>query len=303
VFDYTVAAGQDTPDLQVSGLTLNGATIANPGTVSFEPAITYATASNPSSVTTADVNGDGKPDLIVANIGDGGEGSVSVLLNDGSGGFSAATNYAAGLPSLSVTTADVNGDGKPDIIVANQGSNDVSVLLNDSSGGFGAPTFYAAGEDPLSITTADVNGDGRPDIIVANQNGDVSVLLNNGSGGYGAPAFYATGTVPLSVTTADVNEDGKPDIIVTNGTGVSVLLNNGSGGFGAPTSYSAQTSYLPGEPIWLTTADVNGDGIPDIITANQSDSVSVLLGNGHGGFGAPSPSARGSGRNRSLWRM
>jgi hypothetical protein len=99
--------------------------------------------------------------------------------------FQTATTYTAGLNPRSVTTADVNGDGKLDLVVADDGGG-VAVPLGTGSGGFGAPTTYAAGLTPWSVTTADVKRDGNLDLVVADVNGSVAVLLGTGSGGFGA---------------------------------------------------------------------------------------------------------------------
>jgi hypothetical protein len=172
-------------------------------------------------VTTADVNRDGKLDLILAD----DNGGVAVLLGNGSGGFGAATTYAAGPNPVSVTTADVNRDGKLDLIVADNNAG-VSVLLGNGSGGFSAAAPYAAGSSPLAVAVADLNDDGKLDLIVADAGGGVSVLLGNGSGGFSAATTYAAGHGPAGVTTADINGDGKPDLIVADGAGgVAVLLN------------------------------------------------------------------------------
>jgi hypothetical protein len=98
-----------------------------------------------------------------------------VLLGTGTGAFGAATTFAAGPTQQSATTADVNGDGKLDLVVA--GSGGVSVLLGTGTGAFGAPTTFAAGPNPISVTTADVNGDGKVDLVAADQNGGVAVLF------------------------------------------------------------------------------------------------------------------------------
>ena len=147
---------------------------------------TFATGTVPVSVTTADLNGDGKPDLIVANET---SSTVSVLLNTTAPGattpsFAAQQTFATGSDPFSVTAADLNGDGKPDLIVANESSNTVSVLLNTTPPGATTPSFaaqqtFATGSSPNFVTAADLNGDGKPDLIVANDGSNtVSVLLN-----------------------------------------------------------------------------------------------------------------------------
>ncbi len=197
--------------------------------------------------------------------------------------FATKVDYTTGLWPSSVTSADVNGDGKADLIVANATSNTVSVLNNNGDGTFATKVDYATGDTPYSVTSADVNGDGKADLIVANHSSDtLSVLNNNGDGTFATKVDYATGSYPESVTSADVNGDGKADLIVANffSNKVSVLKNNGDGIF-------TTTDYGTGiGPCSVTSADVNGDGNSDLIVANggSPSSVSVLINSGDGTF-------------------
>src|ERR1019366_890758 len=237
----TVAgSSSNPPDKTFQMLLLGGGGAARSFTPSFATQQTFATGTAPFSVTTADLNGDGLPDLIVANWAGN---TVSVLLNTTAPGattpsFATQQVFATGYYPFSVTTADLNGDGLPDLIVANEGSATVSVLLNTTAPGATTPSFatqqtFATGSGPYSVTTADLNGDGKPDLIVANVGDNtVSVLLNTTAPGAATPSFatqqpFAVGNSPISVTVADLNGDGLPDLIVANlgSNTVSVLLN------------------------------------------------------------------------------
>src|SRR5262249_44143790 len=137
-----------------------------------------------------------------------------------------------GSKPTSVAVADLNGDGSPDLVVANSGSDTVSVLLGKGDGTFQDAHNYAAGLQPTAVKVADFNADGIPDVVVANQvtnPGTVTILLGNGDGTLQAAQSYAVGPFPASVAVADFNRDGIPDLAVTgtdrNGQGMlSILL-------------------------------------------------------------------------------
>jgi len=199
--------------------------------------------------------------------------------------FAPAQNFGAGDFPGSVTTADFNADGKPDIAAANVDSDNVSILLGDGIGGFAPATNFGTSRRPASVTTGDFNTDGKLDLATANQNSNnVSILLGDGIGGFSAPTYFGAGSNPVSVTTADFNADGYLDLATANidSDNVSVLLGNGAGGFSAAMNFGAGDF-----PVSVTTADFNADGYLDLATANVfSSNVSVLLGNGAGGFSA-----------------
>ena len=282
--------------------------------------MTYATGGyNPYSVAIADVNSDGKPDVIAVNEGTAnGEGSVGVLLGNGDGTFQPPVDYDSGGGfGYSVAVADVNGDGKLDIVVGNgcasgtycspEGS--VGVLLGNGDGTFQPAHSYNSGGASLfgsSVALADLRGDGKLDIVVANENANnVGVLLGNGDGTFSDAVTYSSGgTGATSVAIADMNADGKPDLVVTSfcpggGCGnaypypdgaVGVMLGNGDG------TFQPVVTHDPGGAgtYDVVVADVNGDGKPDLLTANcgpetcgpgrPGGTVGVLLGNGDGAF-------------------
>jgi hypothetical protein len=217
----------------------------------------YATA--PTSVAVSDVNGDGKPEVIVGNFG-----VVYVWLS----GQQYVTTAVGGWPAM-LAVGDVNGDGRPDIVAT--AADQVDVLLNTGNGWFAAAQPYAVGGNASSVALGDVNGDGKLDILAANAgNGCVNVLPGNGDGTFGTAQNYAVAGTPNSIALGDFNADGKPDI-VTTGTEIDVLLNNGDGTFGAPQAVGPAGSSV-------NVADFNKDGLPDLAQIDGSGtSVDVIL--------------------------
>jgi hypothetical protein len=157
---------------------------------------------------------------------------VDVLPGDGAGGLGSGSTVDSSFAPQALAAADVNGDGKADLVTAIPGSNSVRVLLGDGTGNFPQADSYTTGGNPVSVAMADLNGDGFPDIITANSaDNTVSVLLNNGHGAFGlAQNFAVGGSQPISIAVGDFNGDGKPDVAVVNAgsSSVSVLLNTGS---------------------------------------------------------------------------
>jgi hypothetical protein len=211
------------------------------------------------------------------------------------GSFGKPRHFAVGAFPTSVVVADVNGDGRRDLVVANSSSNDVSVLLGNGAGSFGKARNFAAPSAPQSVAIGDLNGDGNLDLAVADTGSNsVSALLGNGAGGFGAATSYAVGRFPDSVAIGDLNRDGKPDLVVGNSgssqKSVSVLLGNGDGSFGAATNLTLNSG-----PTSVAIGDLNGDGIPDLAASRRATVVSVLLGKGDSSFEAAKSLAVGPG--------
>ena len=267
------------------------------------------------SLAVADLNGDGIPDLALAQ-GEGGGGAVAVLLGNRNGTFPSAVTYnSGGVQTTGVAIGDLNGDGKPDLVLANSVTLDVGVLLGNGDGTFQPAVTYNSGGSPWSVAIADVNGDGKPDIVVGNAStcygcsggGLIGVLLGNGDGTFRPVVTYSSGGYSLGtsgtgIAVADVNGDGKLDIVMTNYCSTScssptaegsasVLLGNGDSTFQPAVNYGSGGSGPSAGG--LSIADVNGDGKPDLIIANSNSlytaslglgTIGVLLGNGDGTF-------------------
>ena len=173
----------------------------------------------PFSVAVNDFNGDSKLDLVVANEGshpDHDGGGVSVFMSKGDGTFQAGANYGAGTNLSTVAAGDLNGDSKPDLIVA-YADGRVSMLLGNGDGTFQSGSNSSAGTNPVFVAVSDFNGDGKLDLAIANSGSDnVSVLLGRGDGTFRAPVGYGVGSGPQFVAVADLNGDGKLDLAVAN---------------------------------------------------------------------------------------
>jgi hypothetical protein len=298
--------GDGKPDLVVANNNSNtvGVLFGN-GDGTFRAVVTHGSGGrSPNSVVIADVNGDGKPDIVVANSCAStscSKGSVGVLLGNGDGTFKPAVNYdSGGEIAWSVAVADVNGDGKPDVIVANSNNNTVGILLGNGDGSFKLPYSYPSGSNSFtgSLAVADLNGDGKPDLAMADwcltypncTSGTVGVLLGYGNGSFHFPVTYSSaGEYAQTLAVGDVNEDGKPDLLIGNNCfscgyygEVSVLLGNGDGTF-----QTAMTNVLTQTVGSIAVKDVNGDGKLDLLVAgrnSQGGVVATLLGNGNGTF-------------------
>ena len=224
----------------------------------------------------ADVNGDGNPDLVTANLA---SSDVSVLRGNGDGTFRTPQRFPTGVDPVFVAIADVNGDGRLDLVVANSLSNDISVLRGNGNGTFQTHQPFTAGTNPFAVAVADINSDGYRDVVVANRGSDdVSVLRGNGDGTFGTQQRFAAGSGPYSIAAADVDSDGRPDVVVANvdSNTVSVLRGNSNGTFQAQQTFAAGIF-----PTAVAVADVNGDNRLDLSVASLGGTVSVLL-NGSG---------------------
>jgi hypothetical protein len=222
-------------------------------------------------------------DLIVTNTHDN---SISFFPGNGYGEFGVRRDSPAGLAPSGVAAADFNKDGNIDVAAADNNGSAVCILLGDGIGHFSAPQLYPVGGYPNDIAIADFNQDTNMDIAVCNQNDStVSILYGNGTGGFGGRHDYEVGTGPSSIVSADFDKDGYLDIAVTNAyAGTLGILLGQAGGFGSCSFYPTASEFNSG-PQSLAIGDFNNDSnIEIVVTNHESNSVSMLLGDGAGGF-------------------
>lgn len=292
---------------------------AGGSTLNFAAPVGYAPGGNgPNGAVIADLNGDGKLDVVVSdwcvnNTVPCPNGEVGVLLGNGDGTLKPAVSYnSGGVYATGLAVGDLNGDGRPDIVVVNCGSasgnqcigsgGNAGILFGNGDGTFQPVVTIAlggGGYGAIAVAIADINGDGKNDLVVAgdcSNGGCGGVLLGNGDGTFRPEiSFGSAGLIAFSLTVGDVNGDGKLDAVIGNqcaqpactSSTVGVALGNGDGTFQPAVAYNSGGIYPDGVAI----ADLRGIGKADIVVANSSTSttinqgdVGVLLGNGDGTF-------------------
>ncbi|HEV2425253.1 MAG TPA: alkaline phosphatase family protein [Terriglobia bacterium] len=254
----------------------------------------FGTGNSPRAIVSGDFNGDGRPDLVVANDTDN---TVEIFLNNGDGTFANGLVAATGHGPDALAVGDFNHDGKLDLAVANQTDSSISILLGNGNGTLTLKSTISLDTiAPVALGTADFSGDGILDLAVTSQVDSTSeVFLGNGDGTFVETSVLPnTGTGPVSLAMGDFNGDGKLDLAEANNTSntVGILLGSGNGAF---TAGSTQPATGHG-PQGILIADFNGDGKLDLAVANQTDStVSIMLGNGDGTFAAQKTFATAAG--------
>jgi len=252
---------------------------------------TFAVGNNfsvsvPVALAIADLNEDGRPDILVVESGGSGNGTLGIYLGNGDGTFHKGGSHPLGPFVGSIAVADFNRDGHVDVAASYGVSKPAGVILffGDGKGKLKKDKTYKFSGELGGIAAGDLNGDGYPDLAVAEYEGEcVAVLLNDGSGKLGTPTCYPTaGPSPaIYVAIADLNHDKIPDLVVATPSvepGFNAFLGTGNGQFGTAIYTGSMGAFS------LTIADFDRDGTPDIVAADTTKSAILFHGIGDGTF-------------------
>jgi VCBS repeat-containing protein len=272
-------AGDRAGRLEVLLGTSNGALLPGP--------VAPNVVGQPYSMAAGDFDGDGRQDVVLGyGFGIGGAASViSVFLGNGDGSFQNPISRSVGADNNQVFAADLDRDGRSDIVVGQMLSRAIKVILGGAAGNLGNPTPVAPGGLFSSLAVADMNADFNPDIVTGDT--DIAILRGAGDGSFAAAEHHASGATAHQIALADMDDDGRVDIVVgeqlaggtANSTGrIAVLTATPAGGFAT----AAQVAGL--SPRVLALADWNSDGNPDVatITGNGLNLLAIYSGRGDG---------------------
>ncbi len=255
-----------------------------PALLAFAPVVEYDAGALPTAVETADINGDGLFDVVIANSSSRstGDAVMSLLHGRGDGALANRKEVLSGTISSTFAVADFNEDGRHDVVTAIGGTGELALLLNASDDLFSTPIRLSIGGSANALMTVDFNGDSHMDIVATTTSGKVAVVLGTGRGTFTSLVSYSSGHQPGSIATGDFNQDNAVDIVVgdLSTDSFAMFLGGGDGTFAKlPWDVPVQ------RPSSIAVGDFDRDGKPDLAVAGGDvPFISVLIGNGDGTF-------------------
>jgi hypothetical protein len=243
-----------------------------------------------------DVNRDGVPDLVVSSLDE-----VGTLLGRGDGTFAEPVLLPIQRGSSSLIATDLTGDGATDVVTTNAATDELLFYESRGDGTLEFPSSSPVGDTPRGVVFADLDRDGILDAAVVNSSSDdVSILLGTGGGRFGPQARFPVRNEPDSIAAADLDLDGAVDLVIVGRTSTpplvgtaTVVMGDGEGGFGAPIAIESASSVTR-----VAAAEVDLDGVPDLVLLHPTDDLSILLGVGDGTFLPAERTRTGDGPSR-----
>jgi hypothetical protein len=242
-----------------------------------------------------DLNGDGRPDVVTANTVVPGS-SVSVLMGRGSGFFTSRVDLPTNITATCVALADLDGDGRLDLMVGGGGAEGAQWRRGNGDGTFGSALPIATGYAASSIAAGDLDGDGIPDLAIASDwpTGSIRILRGLGGGAFATPIVRSYGTQGRSIRIADLDGDGRPDVYTADGSALlpstywgtlAFVQNSGGGAFAATNEILIPNSIGIFDAV---LADINADGKPDLLAYDYSRGrFYTSIATGGGAFAPP----------------
>ncbi len=277
--------GDGWPDV-VIGYSDEGVVVfLNNGNGTFNLPETFSFSSALSEFTVGDLNGDGFPDIIVGLERGANPATLAVRLNDGAGGFGREVDLPATCYIQRLTVGDLNGDGWPDVLAGENAPCGPAVFLNDGTGdgGLGAEQIYSNGSNGVaSIGVGDFNGDGLLDFATDDgmEGGSTSIYLNGGRGTFGSPIVNTSASSPHDLGVGKLGPGAGDDLVVTDSSQLAYVIGQGLGGLTNGTRYEMGGGNV-------AVADIDGDGLQDVVTDDGSGNLYFLFNQGDGGFWPP----------------
>lgn len=302
---FSPTGGGATGDFDLDGLPEIAITYADPGRMTifkrnaqsaqFTALYTAIVATEPTEISSADLDGDSLLDLVFLDDPAGPTANVVFQSGNGDSTFGSLVYTAVSGEVQGLSLGDIDADGDVDVLLVDRSSTEVLILENSGTAALSASPTVTVGANPWDTALGDFNGDDALDLVAVRRasSENVAIFLSTGGGSFSAPTLLTAGDGPQAVAVADIDRDGHADIAVgcANDQSLSVFMNLGDGTFGAPSTVDIDFS-----PADVAASDFNADGWIDVTAIDPSaDSVALVLNDGMGSLQPPQTFLAGPG--------